>query len=444
MSQRQHYAETEVDAPHDPLLTVARLAALHRDDSHVVHEQGATWHFCAGALAEITVDRRQVHYTCGTDRRSIPWTRRPLDVVADLLEALPVRRWRAYGWAGFELAEAQAGRPPAAGAAPLLHLVVPREEVRITAGRALLRTTGPDGPDRLAALLAGPAPERVSGQRGIAGLDLGVGADQYLKSVAAAVDEIGAGAFEKVVLSRVVPVPAAIDLVATFVHGRRHNTPARSFLLNLGGLRAAGFSPELVVSVTAAGLVRTQPLAGTRALTASAAENHRLREELLADAKEIHEHQISVTAAYEELGTVCEPGTVTVEEHMAVRERGTVQHLASRLSGLLAPGLRNWDAFAALFPAITVSGIPKSAALAAVRAYEPVPREMYGGAVLAVDHDGELDAALVLRAVYQQAGQVWLRAGAGIVRQSTPERELEETCEKLRSIATYLIPAPTP
>ncbi|WP_035795636.1 salicylate synthase [Kitasatospora mediocidica] len=440
MTPRQCYRETEVDAPHDPLLMAARLARAHRAETHVVYEQGAVWHVGVGTLAEIRVDGRHVHYTCGADRRSIAWHEQPLRVVAALLDELPVEGWCAYGWAAFELAVAQSGGDPGGASTPLLHLVVPQDEVRITAGRALLRTTGPGARDRLAALLA-EAPTAPAAVGGVPGIDLTADGDQYRKLVASAVADIAAGSYQKVVLSRVVPVPGAIDLVDTFVLGRRHNTPARSFLLGMGALRAAGFSPELVVTVDADGLVRTQPLAGTRARTDSAAENARLRAELLGDAKEIHEHRISVEAARGELGEVCEAAGIAVDEYMVVKERGSVQHLASRLSGRLAPGLDRWDAFAALFPAITATGVPKPAAVAGVRQHEQVAREMYGGAVLAVDASGALDAALVLRAVFEQAGRVWLRAGAGIVAQSVPARELEETCEKLRSVAAYLVPA---
>jgi salicylate synthase len=186
----------------------------------------------------------------------------------------------------------------------------------------------------------------------------------------------------------------------------------------------------------------TQPLAGTRVLTDDPAENRRLRTELLANAKEIYEHAISVKAACEDLHTVCEPGSLSVEEFMAVRERGTVQHLASRVTGQLAAGRRAWDAFGAVFPAVTASGVPKQAVYASIRHHEGKARGLYSGAVLTVESGGAMDAALVLRAVYRRNGATWLQAGAGIVEQSRPEREFEETCEKLDSVARYLVPGP--
>lgn len=126
---------------------------------------------------------------------------------------------------------------------------------------------------------------------------------------------------------------------------------------------------------------------------------------------------------------------------MTVALRGSVQHLASRVAGWLGPGRDRWNAFAVLFPAITASGIPKDTARRLISSLEQEPRGLYAGAVLTCDVRGELDAALVLRSVFQQGGRTWLQAGAGIVADSKPDREFEETREKLSSIAPYLVRA---
>ena len=152
------------------------------------------------------------------------------------------------------------------------------------------------------------------------------------------------------------------------------------------------------------------------------------------------EHAISIRAIEQELRPVCEPGSVAVTDLLSIKERGSAQHLASRLSGRLAPGRQAWDAFRALFPGITATGVPRAEACARIRELEAEPRRLYGGAVLTLDQDGTLDAALVLRALYRQDGRTWLRAGGGIVSGSEPERELEETCEKLGSVARFLVP----
>jgi anthranilate synthase component 1/salicylate synthetase len=196
------------------------------------------------------------------------------------------------------------------------------------------------------------------------------------------------------------------------------------------------------VEVAADGAVSTQPLAGTRSLTGDAPQDAQLRVELLGDAKEVYEHAISVQVAWNEMTAVCAPGSVRGEELMDVKQRGSVQHIASRVTGRLAERTEGpWPALAAVFPAVTASGVPKLAAYDLIRRHEPEPRGLYSGAVLMVSSEGDLDAALVLRTVYRSRGRTWLRAGAGIVGESRPEREFEETCEKLRSVSRHLVPA---
>ncbi|MCM3926325.1 salicylate synthase, partial [Frankia sp. AiPs1] len=314
----------------------------------------------------------------------------------------------------------------------------------LSADGALLRAAVAADLDTLAETIGGPSDAQPGPARPLADLDHG--ADDYRRIVAGAVEDIQAGRFRKVILSRVVPVEGEIDLVATYERGRRGNTPARSFLLDVDGVRAIGFSPETVVEVGADGRVSTQPLAGTTAFDGGVGPDgpggdRARREALLRDPKEIYEHAVSVQVAQDELRPLCAPGTLIVDEFMTVLERGSVQHLASRVSGRLAAGFDGWDALGAVFPSVTASGVPKDAACAAIRRYEPSPRGLYSGAVISATSDGALDAALVLRTVFQRDGRTWLRAGAGVVGASRPERELTETKEKLRSVSRFLVPA---
>ena len=124
---------------------------------------------------------------------------------------------------------------------------------------------------------------------------------------------------------------------------------------------------------------------------------------------------------------------------MEVSERGSVQHLASRVVGQLAQDKSAWSAFKVLFPAITASGIPKREAIEAITRFEPTIRGLYSGSVLIADHDGFFDAALVLRAAYKRHSVSMLQAGAGIISLSTPAREWEETCEKMACVLDHLI-----
>ncbi|MBF4622858.1 salicylate synthase [Clavibacter sp. VKM Ac-2872] len=442
----------ELRITRDPLGAVADLARAVRHEPHVILEEAGRFSCAIGAWAEVVVDRRVVRLrVAGEEDVVVPWREQPLRVVDRLLAGLGPGRGRAFGTASFELARAHAGLPVAADAGELLHVILPRTEVTIADGLATVRSGDAREAAAVARILgaAEPAVEPASGpaalvpaheRSGVA--DPEEGRARYLAAVASGIAAIHAGELQKVVVSRRVPVMGEVDLPATFVRGRRANTPARSYLLGLGGVEAVGFSPEIVVAVDARGIVRTQPLAGTRALVADPVESRRLREELLSDAKEIHEHAISVKLAVEEMAPVCRPGSVRVEQFMVVEERGTVQHLASRVAGELADGLTCWDALAALFPAVTASGVPKRAAYDLIRRLEGHDRGLYAGAVLRIDADGALDAALVLRTLFRRGGTTWLQAGAGVVGASRPTRELEETREKLASIADHVVRAP--
>ncbi|WP_214406174.1 salicylate synthase [Pseudonocardia lacus] len=436
MSAPTHDARTRVG---EPLPTAAALRLMRdRPGPFVLYERGGSWSLGLGARHEVVVRAGGVELRSGGEvRRRLPADRHVLRRVGELAAEVGAPGSRAYGWAAFELAHLLRGGPVAAGQ-PLLHLVLPEHEVRSGPAGTDVRTGDGTDPAALVAALtaapgtAPPAPLVVDERQGGAA---------YRAAVAAAIDDIRAGRLLKVILSRVVEVDEPVDLVATYSLGRRDNTPARSYLLDVGGLRAAGFSPETVVEVGAGGEISTQPLAGTRALSGDRETDGRLRAELVDDPKEVFEHAISVRDAQAELTGLCAPGSVRVAEFMAVKDRGSVQHLASRVSGRLGAGVSGWDALGRLFPAITVTGVPKPAALEAIRRHETEPRGMYGGVVLTADADGALDAALVLRTVFQRGGRTWLRAGAGIVGPSDPARELEESCEKLRSVSRFLVPA---
>ncbi|MBP2473262.1 salicylate synthase [Crossiella equi] len=420
----------------EALLCATQLVEADLAETHVLYERAGEFAVALGEAAHITVTRGEITLVAGELYRTLPWTRTPLERLGELLAELPFTGWRAYGWAGFEFAYAHAGLLDQVGEQPLFHLVVPVVEARLSDGQAVVRGLDAALVRKVADLLAQPVTEPACEPVPV---ELGeANAAEYKRAVAGAIEEIREGRLQKVILSRVVGVPGEVDLAGTYVAGRRRNTPARSFLVRLGGIRAAGFSPETVVEVDSSGRVTTQPLAGTRALTGSPEEDRRLEQDLLHDAKEIYEHAISVKTAHDELAELCVPGSVAVNGFMTVKKRGSAQHLASTVTGQLPPGEGPWGAFAALFPAVTASGVPKRAAYETISRHERQPRGLYSGAVFAYDSDGTLDSALVLRTVFQRDGQTWLRAGAGIIEGSDPARELEETREKLRSVSPHL------
>lgn len=439
-----------LDAPDDPLDGAVMLAEAGLDDEHIVYECDGVWHFAAGSAVTLSADAAAATVRARGRTWPLATDGRPLDALAAALaelRAVSAEDRTVYGWVAFELAHLLHGDPSAAGTDPLLHCLVPSVEITLRPGKAELRSVDGTSADRIATVLREATPdavEAVVSSRAVTSPEARLLVDTdttgYREAVAGAVADIRAGLIDKAVVSRVVALPhrRMPDLSASYLVGRRANTPARSFLLNLGGQRAAGFSPETVIEVDHCGNSSTQPLAGTRAFGTDAAENSRLRTELLADSKEVHEHAVSVRLACEEMASVCRPDSVAVAEFMTVKERGSVQHLASRVVGHLADGTGQWAAFAALFPAITATGVPKSGALAAIGRHEREPRGLYGGAVFRAGTDGSLDAALVLRTVFVRGDRAWLQAGAGIMGDSAPEREFEETKEKLRSVAPFL------
>ncbi|MFI7500899.1 salicylate synthase [Streptomyces sp. NPDC049687] len=434
------YRSAEAELPGEPVELAAGLAESGLFDRYVVYEREGDFWFAGGALAEVVVTRSEIRCSRLGEEDAAPLEPHPLGQVRERLARVDVEDWRAYGWMAFELSHLHAGRPDRAGDGELLHLLVPHSEVRLRQdGTALVRSADQETLEVLLALLRNPVVRPAPVPRPIEVTDT---EGRYAELVARAIEEIRTTGLQKVILSRTVPVPFGVDFPGTYVYGRTHNSPARSFLLNLGGRRVVGFSPETVAEVGADGEVVTQPLAGTRARGLGEQEDERLRAELLSDPKEISEHVLSVKLAEEELATVCRPGTVSVRDLMSIRRRGSVQHLGSSVHGRLADQANAWDVLRAVFPAVTASGIPKAPAFDCIARLEEGRRGIYSGAVLMAGSDGGLDAALVLRSLFEEDGRTWLRAGAGILAGSTPERELEETCEKLRSVAPYVVPAP--
>ncbi|NKQ55816.1 salicylate synthase [Amycolatopsis sp. K13G38] len=417
------------------LRQVAALARAGFED-YVAFEKDGVWTFAAGALASITLDATHVRAR-GALELDEPWSGSPCAALRDVLARLPFPEWNVYGKVHFGFA----GIVPAlrlqgvdAPSGELVRLMVPRTEVRISANGLSVRGEDRERVEAVLAAPAAPVPEPSP-------VDVRNDNGNYRDRVALAVKEIRQGQYQKVILSRVLRIPFGVDVVGTYELTRRGNTPARSFLLRLDGREAAGVSPEVIVTVDADGGVVTQPLAGTRAFGRGADEDSAARAELESNPKEIFEHAVSVRTAQEELRRVCRVESVHVGDFMGVKERGSVQHLASLVCGRLDEGRSAWDALEAVFPAVTASGIPKRESLDAIARLDEA-RGLYSGAVLRASHDGSLDAALVLRAIYQENGAAWLRAGAGIVADSTPDREFEETCEKLTSVAPYVVPAP--
>ena len=202
-------------------------------------------------------------------------------------------------------------------------------------------------------------------------------------------------------------------------------------------LELAGASPETLVKL-ADGVLHTFPLAGTRPRGKDDAEDHRLEQELLTDPKEAAEHNMLVDLGRNDIGKVSEFGSVAVEKYMAVEKFSHVMHLGSTVRGQLRQDCDALEALDAILPAGTLSGAPKIRACQIINELENNKRGIYGGAVGYLDFAGNMDTCIGIRLAFKKNGQVFVRAGAGIVADSVPEKEYQECLNKARAVVEAL------
>jgi anthranilate synthase component I len=214
---------------------------------------------------------------------------------------------------------------------------------------------------------------------------------------------------------------------------RSLNPSPYMFFLDLGDHQVAGSSPEILTRLEE-GEVTVRPIAGTRKRGRSEAEDRALEAELLADPKERAEHLMLIDLGRNDVGRISETGSVKVTEEMVVERYSHVMHIVSNVTGRLSPGLTAMDALRATFPAGTVSGAPKIRALEIIDELEPVKRGIYSGAVGYLSWHGNMDTAIAIRTAVIKDGQLHVQAGAGIVADSVPEMEWQETLNKGRAL----------
>jgi len=203
--------------------------------------------------------------------------------------------------------------------------------------------------------------------------------------------------------------------------------------LRMGDTHVVGSSPEMLLRVTGSKL-EYRPIAGTHPRGRDEAEDERLEKAMLSDEKERAEHVMLVDLGRNDLGRVSEYGSVRVRDLMYVERYSHVMHIVSALEGRLRTGLDALDAFAACFPAGTLSGAPKVRAMQIIEELEPVRRGIYGGSVLYADFAGNLDSCIAIRTMLMNGKKAYLQAGAGIVADSDPQREFEECMNKAKAV----------
>ncbi|MDH3626073.1 MAG: anthranilate synthase component I family protein [Acidobacteriota bacterium] len=265
-----------------------------------------------------------------------------------------------------------------------------------------------------------PLTANISREEFCAGVDR---AKQYIRS----------GEIFQVVLSQRfefdLPVPP-IDLYAAL---RTTNPSPYMYYLHFDDLEIAGSSPEMLARLTGRRVV-TRPLAGTRPRGRDAAQDEALAEELLADPKERAEHVMLVDLARNDLGRVCIPGSINIDEFFDVERYAKVMHIVSNVSGRIRDDRDAFDLFRSTFPAGTVSGAPKIRAMQIIDELETVRRGPYAGAIGYFSYLGDMDLCIGIRTIFAHRGKGYLQAGAGIVADSDPVTEYEETHSKARGL----------
>lgn len=253
--------------------------------------------------------------------------------------------------------------------------------------------------------------------------------EDFLHGVRRAKEHIAAGDIFQVVLSQRFETLISADPFEIYRVLRRTNPSPYMFYLSMGDLRVIGSSPELLVRVED-GKVSTRPIAGTRPRGSSEAADLALERELLRDEKERAEHIMLVDLGRNDIGKVARYGTVLVEPLMKVERYSRVMHIVSEVTGILAEGKDSLDAFAACFPAGTLTGAPKVRAMQIIDEIEPDRRGLYGGAAGYFGFSGNLETCIAIRTITIHRGMARIQAGAGIVADSDPEREYQETLDK--------------
>jgi len=257
----------------------------------------------------------------------------------------------------------------------------------------------------------------------------------FLRSVERCKEYIAAGDIFQVVLSQRLDFIPEVSPFEIYRALRAVNPSPYLYFLRAGETSVLGSSPEMLVRVTGRKL-EYRPIAGTRPRGSNKEEDDRLAREMLADEKERAEHVMLVDLGRNDLGRVSEYGSVKVRDLMYVESYSHVMHIVSSLEGRLRSDLDALDAFAACFPAGTLTGAPKIRAMQIIEELEPVRRGVYGGSVLYADFAGNLDSCIAIRTMLMQGKHAYLQAGAGIVADSDPEREFQECMNKAKALIT--------
>ncbi len=343
---------------------------------------------------------------------------------------------------------AHTGKPPAPGLADVPDLLLLlTEELAVVdnlKGRiSLIVYADPAQPDAYAAARARlaelrgrlRAPVSIPHARGTARTEphSQFGEDNFKAAVTRAKEYIAAGDIMQVVLSQRMAMPFSAPPLSLYRALRSLNPSPYMFYYDFGDFHVVGASPEILVRKEGS-TVTLRPIAGTRPRGATREADEALAVELANDPKEIAEHVMLLDLGRNDVGRVAQTGTVRVADRMIIERYSHVMHIVSNVEGTLQPGLTSIDVLRAAFPAGTVSGAPKVRAMEIIDELEPVKRGIYSGAAGYLSFQDDMDTAIILRTAVVKDGMLYAQAGGGIVHDSSPDGEWQETLNKLRAV----------
>jgi anthranilate synthase component I len=424
----------------------------------------------AGLERSLAIYADRALYQGGEGTAELSYTD-PLDLIDRLvaregvakLPGLPRFGGGAVGYLGYELARKFEPRIPAAPndplGLPLAHLLMVdsllvfdhlRRTIKAVTYVPLTNDLPTDyrrGCARLDDLL-----ERLRGGTHVVGLEDAPGRAQphgvvsnttqgeYEERVLRAKEAIAAGECFQIVPSQRLSVPTAASPVSLYRALRSINPSPYMYFLNFGDYQIVGASPELLVLVED-GKVTTVPIAGTMPRGETVEEDEALARRLLSDEKERAEHLMLVDLGRNDVGRVAEPGTVSVPRLMEIERYSHVMHIVSHVTGRLRKDLRGVDALRAAFPAGTLTGAPKIRAMEIIAELEQDQRGPYGGAIGLFNRDGDLETAITIRTLVLKDGTAHIQAGGGVVADSDPATEYQETLNKARAVLSAVAEA---
>lgn len=272
----------------------------------------------------------------------------------------------------------------------------------------------------------------------VAPFERNISAEDFRSKVEIAKEEIRSGEAFQIVISQRFTAEVAADSLEVYRALRLSNPSPYMYLFRFeSGFDIVGSSPEALVKVNGRE-VMVHPIAGTRKRSSSVEEDIRLGEELLADPKERAEHLMLVDLGRNDVGRVCTPGSVEVVDFMHIERYSHVMHIVSTVIGQLAIDSTPLDALFSVFPAGTLSGAPKPRAMEIIETLEPTRRGLYGGAIGYFDFTGNIDTCIAIRTALIKGGKAYVQAGAGVVADSDPESENQETLSKAAAVLTAI------